>query len=237
MEGNKVTVMPTQWRWDRFDARTVTSPAWAGKNCLGVDSSKISIHVAMQKRLMEEQNIVMQIIVSEIHQLLHDAAAITDMKYCCKRTNHMLPCLNNKDIRRSWLQDGSEANLQRLAWIFYYYGTEIHQIGRSSLTHCEWVEQKVLAAFNVTYVHLEDKKVKQRTCVQQLYSKKFNDLRANTVRQNGPVRHTSMVKKEQPMVPGLFNKNFKRGKTTFFVTINNQDETSWHKVCMETEDE
>ncbi len=99
MEGKKVTAMPTQWRWDRFDARTVTSQAWAGRNCVGVDSSEISTHVAMQKRLMEEQNIVMQIIVSEIHQLLHDAAAINNMKYCCKRTNHMLPCLNNKDIR------------------------------------------------------------------------------------------------------------------------------------------
>ena len=119
----------------------------------------------MQQRVMQEQKSAEMIIVSKIHQLLHDAATLIAMQYCCKRTNHMLPCITSKDIRQSWLQDGSAANLQRLAWIFYYYGGEVHQFGRSSLTHGEWVERKVLAALNVSYVHLVDLDVKQRTCV------------------------------------------------------------------------
>lgn len=60
---------------------------------------------------MQEQKSVEMIIVSKIHQLLHDAATITNMKYCCKQTQHMLPCITSKDIRQSWLQDGSKANL------------------------------------------------------------------------------------------------------------------------------
>jgi metal-dependent amidase/aminoacylase/carboxypeptidase family protein len=229
MEGNNGSSRPTEWRWDRFNAKKVTSTEWAGRNCVGTDSSKISSHVAMQKMVMEEQNSAMMIIVSEIHQLLHDAATITNMKYCCKRTNHMLPCLTNRDIRKSWLQDGSEANQQRLAWIFYYYGMEIHQIGRS-LTHCDWVESKVLAALNVAYVHLGDKEERQRTCVQQLYSKKMNYVRSNIMRRGLTMNHTSMIQKEQPKVPGLYNKNFKRGKATFFVTLDERDKRGWHKV-------
>ncbi len=141
----------------------------------------------------------------------------------------MLPCITSKDIRQSLLQDGSQANLPRLAWIFYYYGMELHQFGRSSLTHCEWVERKVLAAFKVTYVHLGDLAVKQRTCVQQLYSKRLNEIRSNIMRRGPKMQHTSMVQKEQPKVPGLFQKNFKRGKTTFFVTLVGRKSTCWHK--------
>jgi hypothetical protein len=222
--------LTTQWRWDRFNARNVTSTTWAGKNCVGTDSSDISTHQAMQQRVMREQKSAEMIIVSEIHQLLHDAASITAMQYCCKHTHLMLPCITGKDIRQSWLQDGSQANLTRLAWIFYYYGMELHQFGRSALTHCEWVERKVLAAFKVTYVHMGDLAVKQRTCVQQLYSKRLNEIRSNIMRRGPTMQHTSMVQKEQPKVPGLFQKNFKRGKTTFFVTLDGRNSTCWHKV-------
>jgi hypothetical protein len=197
---------------------------------VGTDSSNISTHHAMQQRVMQEQKTAERIIVSEIHQLLHDAATLTTMQYCCKQTHHMMPCISSKDIRQSWLQDGSEANLQRLAWIFYYYGGEVHQFGRSSLTHCEWVEQKVLTAMNVSYVHLAELEVKQHTCVQQLYNKQMNNIRSNILRTGPAMQHASMVKREQPKLPGLFKKNFKRGKTTFFVTINSQDITRWNKV-------
>jgi hypothetical protein len=44
------------------------------------------------------------------------------------------------------------------------------------------------------------------------------------------IQHTSMVKKEQPKVPGMFKKNFKRGKTMFFATMNVNDNGAWHKV-------
>jgi hypothetical protein len=47
------------------------------------------------------------------------------------------------------MQDGREDNLKCLAWKFYFYGTEIHKLGQSTLTHGERVEQKVMTAMNV----------------------------------------------------------------------------------------
>jgi hypothetical protein len=223
------TIAKVQWRWDRFNARTVTSVSWASRNCVGKDCTELSTHQAMQQRLIQEQKSAELIITSELHQLLRDAASITGMTYCCKLTKHTLACINSKDIRLSWVQDGSDANLQRIAWMFYYYGSEIHKFGRS-LTHGEWVECKVLASLNATYVHLRDLPFGQRTCVQQLYSKKMNDLRSNIMRRNQTFQHTSQVKKEQPKLPGLFNKNFKRGKGTFFVTQEIRDQRTWRKV-------
>ena len=97
----------------------------------------------MQRRVLQDVKVASHIIAVELHKLLHDAAKITGMTYRCKITQHILPCINSKDIRQAWMQDGGEANLQRLAWMFYYYGTEIHKLGNSNLTHGEWVEQKV----------------------------------------------------------------------------------------------
>jgi hypothetical protein len=51
--------------------------------------------------------------------------------------------------------------------------------------------------------------------------------------RRGPVmQHTSLINKEQPKVIGLFKKNFKRGKSTFFVTLDERDQALWHKVSI-----
>ena len=208
-------IQPSHWRWDRFDAKRATSLVWASHNCVGADQNNPEAHQAMQKRVLQDEKAVNQIIVGELHQLLNEAAHITGMTYRCKLTQQTLACINSKDIRLAWMQDGGEANLQRLAWIFYYYGSELHKMGRSTLTHGEWVERKVMSTLNVAYVHLADLPIGSRTCVQQLYARKFNDLRTNVMRRGNAVHHTSMVKKEQPKFPGVFQKNFKRAKTTF----------------------
>ncbi len=221
---------PCQWRWDRFDVKHVTSLAWASRNCVGMDSDMESTHQAMHRRVIQDEKEATGIIAAELHQFVHDAATIAGMTYRCKQTNLILPCINIKDVRLAWLQDGGKANLVRLAWIFYYYGTELHRMGRSGLTHGEWVEKKVMTSMNVSYVHLADLPIGKRTCLQQLYSKKFNALRTNTMRQSEAVQHTSMVNKEQPRVEGMFKKNFKRKKTLFFVTMNHRNKSAWHKV-------
>jgi hypothetical protein len=228
---------PSQWRWDRFDAKQSTSLAWASRNCVGRDGNLLSNQQAMQRRVLQDVKAASHIIAVELHKLLHDAAKITGMTYRCKISRHILPCINSKDIRQAWMQDGGEANLQRLAWMFYYYGTEIHKLGNSNLTHGEWVEQKVMASLNVTYIHLKQLPIGQRTCVHQLYSRKFNDFRNNIMRRNSGFQHTSMVNKEQPKLSGLFKKNFKRGKSIFFATYDVREKTEWKKVSCQNRKE
>lgn len=221
---------PDQWRWDRFDPKKTTSQIWASRNCVGADREDPKIHQRMQRQVLQEEKAAAHIISSELHQFLYDAANITGMTYCCKLTLQTLECVNNKDIRLSWVQDGGEDNMKRLAWMFYYYGTEIHKIGRSCLTHGEWVERKVMDGLNIEYVHLRDLPYGQKTCLQQLYSKKFNDVRCNILRRAHIMQHMSMIKKEQPRVPGIFKKNFKRAKTTFFVSNEVHNISAWYKV-------
>ena len=219
-----------EWRWDRFDAKKVTSVAWASRNCVGHDSHLPEAHQAMQGRVLQDEKAAGRIIASKLHLLLHDGANITGMTYRCKLTQQTLACINSKDIRLAWMQDGGEENLKRLAWIFYFYGTEVHRSGKSYHTHGEWVEREVMSALNITYVHLSELPIGQRTCLQQLYAKKFNDLRTNIMRRGSAIQHKSMVKKEQPRVAGMFQKNFKRAKTTFFVSLNVGREEDWRKV-------
>jgi hypothetical protein len=222
---------PSQWRWDRFDPKKTTTMKWASRNCVGADRAMESSHRLMQRQVLTEVKSAEHLIQSELHQLIYEAANITGISYCCKQTQQTLPCLNRKDLRQSWVQDGSEENMKRLAWIFYYYGTEVHKIGKSCLTHGEWVERKVMKALNIVYVHLVDIPVGQRTCLHQLYSKKFNDFRTNVMRQSPSLQHTSRITKEQPKVPGMFKKNFKRAKATFFMTKKVNESTAWQKVC------
>jgi hypothetical protein len=220
----------TEWRWDRFDAKKVTSVVWASRNCIGHDSHLPERHQQMQQRVLQDEKAAGRIITSELHLLLHDAARITGMTYRCKLTQQTLACINSKDIRLAWMQDGGEENLKRLAWMFYYFASEVHRSGRSYLTHGEWVERKVMTALNVTYVQLSELPIGQRTCLQQLYAKKFNDMRTNIMRRGAALQHNSMIKKEQPKVAGIFRKNFKRAKTTFFVSSDVGKCEAWRKV-------
>jgi hypothetical protein len=217
------------WRWDRFNARGVTSEAWAARNIMGTTVDHVEETQPILRQVMEEKKESDAIIVMEIQKLLREAAAITGMTYHDTHTKHSLACINGRDIRASWMQDGSNVNLKRLAWMFYYFGTEIHQTA-FGVPHCNVVEQKVLTTFNATYVHLTDLAIKQRTCLQQLYSQKMNALRNNILRKGATCQHHSLIRKEQPRVTGLVKKHFRRGKSTFFVYQATQEHNAWHKV-------
>jgi hypothetical protein len=157
----------TKWRWDRFDAKKVTSVAWASRNwnCIGSNSHLPETHQAMQGKVLADAKSAGQIITSELHLLLHAAAHITNMTYRCKLMQQTLACINIKEIRLAWMQDGGAENLKQLAWMFYYYASEVHRSGRSYLTHGECVERKVMNVLTVTYVHLSELPIGQRTCL------------------------------------------------------------------------
>jgi hypothetical protein len=118
-----------------------------------MDSDMESTHQAMHRRVIQDEKEATGIIAAELHQFVHDAATIAAMTYRYKQTNLILFI---KDVRLAWSQDGREANLVHFAWIFHYYETELDRMGRSGLTHGEWVEKKVMTLMNVSYVHLAD---------------------------------------------------------------------------------
>lgn len=80
----------------------------------------------MQQQVLQDKKRAAHIIAGELTQLLHDAAKMTGITYYCKLTPQTLARINIKDIKLAWVQDGGEANMQYSAWIFYCYGSEIH---------------------------------------------------------------------------------------------------------------
>jgi hypothetical protein len=95
----------SQWWWDHFDAKQVTSLAWASHSWVGKDCNLLSTHQAMQRRVIQDEKAATHIILGELHGLFHEAANITGMTYRCELTGHTLPCINSKDIRWAWMQD------------------------------------------------------------------------------------------------------------------------------------
>ena len=152
-----------EWRWDRWCVRTGTTLEWAARNCYGKDKDDPVAHEAMQNLIIQEQKRAETIVAAETVSLLGTATKITGMTYHNKLTGQQLPCIKPRDVRDSWTQDGSDSNMKRLAWIFYYYGSELYQ-QNLSITHGEWVEQKLMHIFNFKYVHVEELAVNQRTC-------------------------------------------------------------------------
>jgi hypothetical protein len=62
MTSNNSRPSPSQWPWDRFDAKHVTSLAWASRSCVGKDWNLLSTHQAMQRRVLQDEKVAMQII-------------------------------------------------------------------------------------------------------------------------------------------------------------------------------
>ena len=235
METNDEGRHVVEWRWDRFNVRNPTSTEWAGRSCTGQDSNNTAkAKQDMQLQVIRDQKQVDLLITAEIHELVRAAALITGLTYKCKFTQHQIGCISIKDIQLSWVQDGGPDNMKRLAWMLYYFGSVMYMRGMA-MTHGNWVEQKVMSTFNIKYVHLKELNMNQRTCMQQLYSKKMNNLRSNILRRTKTVIHTSQIQKEQPKVAGAFNKNFKRDKATFFATLDITNKTQWSKVSIRSE--
>jgi hypothetical protein len=97
----------------------------------------------MHVKVIEEKKHADQLIRTEINELLQVAAETTGMTYKCKYTQHNFKCIRIKDLRISWVQEGSAENLKGIAWMFYYYATELYQTGMAQ-THGEWVKRKVM---------------------------------------------------------------------------------------------
>ena len=60
----------------------------------------------------------------------------------------------------------------------------------------------------------------------------MNDIHSNLMRPGPTLTHTSQIKVEQPKVDGLFRKNYKREKTTFFSTFDVTNISKWNKVSI-----
>jgi hypothetical protein len=102
------------------------------------------IVTTMIKRLEEERTKVRGLIVEEIvGTLLRLGADVTGLTYNDKSTGGQWKCVTTKDMRSSYIQDGTAMNIQRIHWIFHKLQYATHKdvlVQRKS--HMDWVVEK-----------------------------------------------------------------------------------------------
>ena len=168
----------------------------------------------LQTQVTKDKRNVALISKREIHGLLQTAAGLCGMTHISQLTNIPMPCVTSRDIRSSWLADGGEDQRKRVAWMYFFFPNVIHK-QVLNMSHQEMVEDVVKDLLNVGYCNEEELLYNQKSCIQQMYARSFNDVRTNVMRSSTEESHKMHVTIQNPA-----NKNSKkiRPKTVFYNT-------------------
>jgi hypothetical protein len=202
----------TKWRVDRFDARRLTTLAHVSKGLVGTKTCDNTLLKLQQQATQDKLNVAL-ISKREIHAFLQSAASACGMTHISPLTSISMPCVTSRDIRSSWMADGGLMNQKRIAWMYFYFPTVIHQKVLNK-THQEIVEKVVMELLNVEYSNEDELLYNQRSCIQQMYARSFNDVRTNVMRSSTVEKHKIHV---MILNPALKNCKKIRPKTVFYI--------------------
>jgi hypothetical protein len=89
-------------------------------------------------------------------------AEVTKMTYKCKHTNAERQCITPKNMRLSYIYNGSLTNVKRIHWIFHELPLGTHQdVLPQRRSHMDMVVKKVERAMNITWA--KKRRAKHRT--------------------------------------------------------------------------
>jgi hypothetical protein len=195
--------------------------------------AKEDIVERMVSRLIEERKKVRALVMEEIESLMRLGADITGLTYEDKSTGGSRMCVTPKDMRLSYIQDGSAMNIKRLHWIFHElpYGTHTDVLVQRK-SHMDWVVEKVKVALNVQWEpRKEGESTSHKNCMEHMYarilSEKRNNLLADVADKDGLHRKPT-VKSPKTLEAALNAPKYKRGKRLFYWKSKAEGE---HVVC------
>ena len=142
-----------------------------------------------------------------------DAAEVCQLTYKCPFNSPIRqPCRKLADISLAWRECAGPENCKRIAFIFDYYGSIVHQRALST-THKTTTASEVMRNMGIVF-EVAEMKGGSTNCVQQQYSscaktQKFNLLRGGCAKHG--VRVNLGMGKKQP------HTNWKRPKEVFFI--------------------
>lgn len=169
------------------------------------------------------------IIKEEVEALMRLGAEVCRMMYVCKTSNTERLCITPKNMRESFVQDGSLRNIKCLHWMFNELPSSTHQdVLPQRMTHMEVVVKKVELAMNITWApKKEGDKTNHRNCIQHVYSKILNDKKQTIINEDGTA-HGRKPKVRRPKTFAASNRapNFKKGMTMFSWTSKKEGEHS-----------
>ena len=176
------------------------------------------------KEIEADKQEVNRLALIAVKRIIVRGAEVCGLKWPCRATNTMEPATTLKEVRKAWFDNGTPANTMRIAWMMFYFPTELYCQATVGTRHQEAVEREILIAMRVNYfANAADENRRQgRTAVQQTYTLVFNHVRANMLRRSNMANnHKVTVRIEKPKdgsVPAS-----RRQKTQFFVPTT----TAW----------
>jgi hypothetical protein len=120
-------------------------------------------------RLCRERSQGQTIIKEEVEALMRLGAEVCRMTYVCKSSNAAeMMCITPKNMRESFVEDGSLRNTKCLHWMFNELPSSTHQdVLPQRMTHMDVVVKKVERAMNIMWApKKEGDKTNHRNCIR-----------------------------------------------------------------------
>ena len=170
----------------------------------------------MQLRLMDERQQVRVKMREQVHELLRAGAEITKMTCRCPSQHGSRACVSTKNMRASYVQDGTLLNIQRVHWIFSELPFATHQdVLPQRRSHMDLAVEKVEREMNITWAPGKGEGGgSHRNCLQQVCSKMLNDKKQTVIKEEGTThkRKPTVRRPKSAAVAGINAAHYKKGK-------------------------
>jgi hypothetical protein len=172
----------------------------------------------MRSRITRERQQVRQKMKEEVHELLRLGADITKMTYQCPSHYGSRACVSTRNMRESYVQDGSLLNIKRIHWIFSELPHATHQdVLPQRKRHMDLAVERVMREMDITWAAAKGEGGEShRNCLQQVYSKMLNDKKQTIIKEEGTTHMRKPVIRRPKTVAAAGNAaHYKRGKNMY----------------------
>jgi hypothetical protein len=176
----------------------------------------------MMKRIEAERKQVQSIIRGELEKMMKMGAEVTEMTYNSKGSfNLERSCRKPEHMRRSYVQDGSPMNIQRVHFIFHELPVCTYQdVMMKRQSHMQYVCQIVESKMRMQWATQKlDVRGAHRNCIQRVYGRLFNEKKMTVCRRNNngcPHNRFLFVRNPKCFKDSNCSVNYKKGKTLFY---------------------
>jgi hypothetical protein len=213
------------WSPDRFDAAGEITDKMAA-SALRRDATSEMITTMKLKLKVERQQVRLKI-KEQVHELLRMGSEITKMVYSCPSSCGPRACVTPKNIRDSYIQDGSLLNIKRVHWIFNELPCRTHQdVLPQRKSHMDLAVEKVEREMNIAWAPPKGEGDElRRNCIQQVYSKILNDKKQTIIKEEGTTHRRKPLVRHPKSVAAAGNApHYKKGKLMYFWSSKEEGE-------------
>jgi len=173
----------------------------------------------MIQKLTDERKQVRLIMKDEVEDLMRLGAGICKMTYRSKNTNTPRTCVSARNMRDSYVQDGSTFNIKCIHWIFHELPYATHRdVLPQRKSHMDLAVERVERGMNITWAReREGDKKGHRNCLEHVYAKMLNDKRQTIIKEEGTTHKRKPLVRHPKTVEAAGNAaHYKRGKTMYY---------------------